>query len=57
MWPMAQLTLSGRHHASPAHRGSSEEAGVGIDLVRLSCGIENTADIIADLDQALAAVQ
>ena len=34
-----------------------EEAGVGIDLVRLSCGIENTADIIADLDQALAAVQ
>ena len=34
-----------------------EEAGVGIDLVRLSCGIENAADIIADLDQALAAVQ
>ena len=34
-----------------------EEAGVGIDLVRLSCGIENVADIIDDLDQALAAVQ
>ena len=34
-----------------------EEAGVGIDLVRLSCGIENADDIIADLDQALAAVQ
>ena len=31
--------------------------GVGIDLVRLSCGIENADDIIADLDQALAAVQ
>ena len=34
-----------------------EEAGVGIDLVRLSCGIENAADIIADLDQALASIQ
>ena len=33
-----------------------EEAGVGIDLVRLSCGIENAADIIADLKQALDAV-
>lgn len=33
-----------------------EEAGVGIDLVRLSCGIENAQDIIDDLDQALAAV-
>ena len=30
---------------------------MGIDLVRLSCGIENADDIIADLDQALAAVQ
>ena len=25
--------------------------------LRLSCGIENTDDIIADIDQALAAVQ
>ena len=33
-----------------------EEAGVGIDLVRLSCGIENAADIIADVKQALDAV-
>ncbi len=33
-----------------------EEAGVGIDLVRLRCGIENAQDIIDDLDQALAAV-
>ena len=34
-----------------------EEAGVGIDLVRLSCGIENTADIIADLEAGFAAVR
>ena len=33
-----------------------EEAGVGVDLVRLSCGIENPDDIIADLRQALDAV-
>ena len=32
-----------------------EEAGVGIDLVRLSCGIENADDIIADLRQAMDA--
>ena len=29
---------------------------VGIDLVRLSCGIENADDIIADLKQAMDAV-
>ena len=31
-------------------------AGISPDLVRLSCGIEDAADLIADLDQALAAV-
>ena len=25
-----------------------EAAGVGADLIRLSCGLENTADLIAD---------
>ena len=30
-------------------------AGVSPDLVRLSCGLENADDLIADLDQALAA--
>ena len=30
-------------------------AGAGEDVVRLSVGIEDVADIIADLDQALAA--
>ncbi|NSW84619.1 MAG: PLP-dependent transferase, partial [Syntrophothermus sp.] len=32
-------------------------SGVTEDMVRLSIGIEDVADIIADLDQALAASQ
>jgi O-acetylhomoserine (thiol)-lyase len=39
---------------------SAEEqskAGVTPDLIRLSIGIEHVDDIIADLDQALAAAQ
>ncbi|NIK89874.1 O-acetylhomoserine (thiol)-lyase [Rhizomicrobium palustre] len=47
------------HPASTTHRQlSSEErarAGAGDDVVRLSIGIENVEDIIADLDQALTA--
>jgi cystathionine beta-lyase/cystathionine gamma-synthase len=31
--------------------------GIGEGLVRLSAGIEDAADIIADLEQALAQVQ
>jgi O-acetylhomoserine (thiol)-lyase len=31
-------------------------AGVGPDLIRLSVGIEHIDDIIADLEQALAAI-
>ena len=31
-------------------------AGITPDLVRLSCGIEGTEDLIADIDQALAAI-
>ena len=31
-------------------------AGISPDLVRLSCGIEDTADLIADIDQALSFV-
>jgi O-acetylhomoserine (thiol)-lyase len=46
------------HPASTTHRQLSDEdrtkAGAGNDVVRLSIGIEDTADIIADLDQALA---
>ena len=47
------------HPASTTHRQLSEEqqiaAGAGPDVVRLSIGIESVADIIADLDQGLAA--
>ena len=31
-------------------------AGITPDLVRLSCGIEDAADLIADIDQALAQI-
>jgi cystathionine gamma-synthase len=39
------------------HRASVEGAGTPApaDLLRLSVGIENTEDLIADLEQALAA--
>ena len=47
------------HPASTTHRQLSpqelERSGVGEDAVRLSVGIEHIADLIADLDQALAA--
>jgi len=47
------------HPASTTHRQMSEEeqrkAGVRPEMIRLSVGIEHAADIIADLDQALAA--
>jgi len=46
------------HPASMTHRQLSEAelvaAGVSPDLIRLSVGIENIDDIIADFDQALA---
>ena len=47
------------HPASTTHRQMSPEeqrqAGVGPETIRLSVGIEHIDDIIADLDQALAA--
>ena len=46
------------HPASHTHRQLSDEqlreAGIAPDLVRLSVGIENIDDIIADLEQAMA---
>jgi len=33
-----------------------EKIGISDTLVRLSCGIEDTEDLIADLNNALAAV-
>jgi O-acetylhomoserine (thiol)-lyase len=47
------------HPASTTHRQLSDpqkvQAGAGPDVVRLSVGIEDKDDIIADLEQALAA--
>src|SRR6187455_3117887 len=47
------------HPASTTHRRLSDaqkvQAGAGPDVVRLSIGIEDAADIIADLEQGLAA--
>ncbi|HEX5464394.1 MAG TPA: aminotransferase class I/II-fold pyridoxal phosphate-dependent enzyme [Burkholderiales bacterium] len=49
------------HPASTTHRQLSpkelESAGVTEDMVRLSIGIEHIDDIVADLDQALAAAK
>jgi O-acetylhomoserine (thiol)-lyase len=46
------------HPASTTHRQLTDAqktvAGAGPDVVRLSIGLEDTADLIADLDQALA---
>jgi O-acetylhomoserine (thiol)-lyase len=46
------------HPASTTHRQLTDEqrkaAGAGDDVVRLSIGLEDAADIIADLEQALA---
>ncbi len=46
------------HPASTTHRQLSDEqkaaAGAGPDVVRLSIGIEDVEDIVADLEQALA---
>ncbi|MBA4013907.1 MAG: O-acetylhomoserine aminocarboxypropyltransferase [Phenylobacterium sp.] len=46
------------HPASTTHRQLDEKnqvaAGAGPDVIRLSVGIENVADLIADLEQAFA---
>ena len=48
------------HPASTTHRQMSDEelvaAGVAPNMVRLSCGLEGTDDLIADVEQALAQV-
>jgi O-acetylhomoserine (thiol)-lyase len=49
------------HPATTTHRQLNPEelasAGVSEDLVRLSIGIEHIDDILADIEQALAASQ
>ena len=48
------------HPASATHRQMTDEqldaAGVGADLIRLSCGLENVEDLISDIAQALESV-
>ena len=48
------------HPASATHRQMTDEqlvaAGVGPDLIRFSCGLENAQDLIDDIAQALANV-
>lgn len=54
---VADARTSVLHPASHTHRQMNEqelmEAGVQPDLIRLSVGIENVDDIIADLEQAM----
>ena len=44
-------------HFRSTHRQMTDEqldaAGVGADLIRLSCGLENVNDLIADIAQAI----
>ncbi len=58
---VADARTSVLHPASTTHRQLTDEqlvdAGITPDLVRLSVGIENVEDIIADIEQALEASQ
>jgi len=57
---VADVRTSVLHPASHTHRQMSNEqlieAGVQPDLIRLSVGVENVVDIIADIEQALKAI-
>ena len=48
------------HPASATHRQMNDDelkaAGISPDLVRFSCGIENSEDLINDISQALEKV-
>jgi O-acetylhomoserine (thiol)-lyase len=48
------------HPANATHRQMNDAelkaAGVAPDLIRLSCGLEDKVDIIADIEQALACI-
>lgn len=49
------------HPASETHRQLTEEqllaAGINSGMVRLSVGLENVDDIIADLERAFSAIE
>ena len=57
---VADLRTCVLHPAGTTHRQMTEEqlreAGVSPDMIRMSVGIENPADILADIEQALAKV-
>jgi O-acetylhomoserine (thiol)-lyase len=57
---VADARTSILHPASATHRQMNDEqlvaAGVSPDLMRLSVGIEDVSDIIADIENALKAV-
>jgi len=48
------------HPANATHRQMTDEqlaaCGIAPDMIRLSCGIESTTDLLADLEQALSTV-
>ena len=54
---MADARTCCLHPASSTHRQMNDAelaaAGVSPDLVRMSCGLEDAADLIADIAQAL----
>lgn len=57
---VADLRTCVLHPASTTHRQLTDEqlvdAGIGADMIRLSVGIENVNDILADIKQALGKV-
>ena len=46
-----------QHPAALTHRPVAAEARPGADIVRLSIGLENVEDLLADLEQALVITQ
>lgn len=57
---VADARTSVLHPASTTHRQLTDQqlidAGIGPDLIRMSVGIENIDDILADIENALSAV-
>ena len=57
---LGDVFTSALHPATASHRDLSparrRDLGISEGLIRISVGIENLKDIIADIDQALAAL-
>lgn len=51
------LLKSRQHPLTPENDEQLAAAGVPAGLVRISCGLEDKKDLIADLAQALAAIE